>query len=85
MSLAGDGIVPAVAMVDYVAADEPTGGAAHEDVGGEVLLSHESGEADAGGPGVDHDAGPGVGVFTGNAGCGGPGEHGMGRRERGVC
>ncbi len=43
---------------ENVVADEPAGGGADKDVGGEVLLAEDTGEAEPGGQGVDAELSP---------------------------
>jgi hypothetical protein len=63
------GDVLVAAAIDVVT-DEPTCGAADEDVRWEVLLAEHAGEADSGGERVDGDLRPCRGVFAGKH-CGG--------------
>src|ERR1700722_14890777 len=69
--------------VDIVA-DQPAGGAAHDHVGGEVLLGEDTAEADAGGEAVYRSAGKPAGIFVTKNRSHGPGGGGVVGGKRGV-
>ena len=72
-----------VGAVD-VMADQPSGCAADEDVGGEVLFGEDAADADAGGETIDGCSGKPAGVFVADDGGHRPGGGGVIRGEGGV-
>ncbi len=68
----------------HVTADEPSGYAADEDVGGEVLLGEDAADADGGGKTVDSGSGKPAGVLGAEDGGHRPGGRGVSRGEGGI-
>ena len=64
--------------LDDVVADEPSEGASHKHIGGEVILAKNAGDGHAAGPGVEHDLSPARGVFFGEGRRGSEGNQRMG-------
>src|ERR1039458_2658516 len=73
-----------VVLAIDIMADQPTGGAAYQDIRGEMLLSKHAGEAYAGGQGVNTELAQARGVFIGQHRGRRPGEDAVRGGERRV-
>src|SRR5581483_6749478 len=73
-----------MAMLVDIVAHQPSGGAADNNVGGEMLLAHQACEADARCSRIHQRLGPDVRIFARKHRGGGPRQHAVRRGERGI-
>src|ERR1039458_4842000 len=73
-----------VVLAIDVVAHQPSGGAAHQHIGGEMLLAEDARNAHASGDGVCAELDPGRRILPGDCSSGRPGQHAMGGGKRGV-